>query len=160
MGRKLETDSIADTPWIKTEDYAERVLWGEVENPLSKTKVTLQDGLEILELLETGVMVRLPARVASEGHVLRLRLEHRVVNPFKAGKAGKAGLNKKGSFLAFVAIGRVASIENAAPEGDGKVWQIATVNFTQFDEADWRKFVEDYEDIQAAVRGQVQARKG
>ncbi len=176
MRRKSETDLASDAPWIKPEDYVERVLWVEVDNPLTKTKVSLRDGLEVLELLESGVLIKLPARVAASGHLLRLRLEHRTFNPFEAGKHGKSGkpANKgaksgkaarspqamKGSFFAFVAIGRVASIENAQSEGDGKVWQIAAVNFTQFDEGEWNRFVADYEAIQVRVRSQVQIRKG
>ena len=127
----------ADTPYFNPADFQSAQISVKVRNGTSKTSLSDQDSIAVLELMEKGLRLELPPRSCAQGHQLELELT--VVPPQQNPQSMQA-------------TGKVVSAE--ITEG-GAIE--AEVEFIQFVTEEWKQFQSVFsarqKDIEAFLNG-------
>jgi hypothetical protein len=97
--------------------------------------------LELLEILDRGVVLALPMRSCAHGHNLMIRFH--AVTPDK----------KNFDFLS------TAKVEKIEPLNDSQQDRI-TLSFLQYDESGWEKFCDGFSNRQREIEEFLKAAKG
>src|SRR4051812_27596721 len=111
----------SSTPWIRTSDFAETSIWLSVVNNTTRVPVPKNFELEVSEIAEHGLILKMPPRSCSDGHLLSIHLERRRKNPLE-----KLGPNNPIKEDAIDVTAKVIELDPL-----GKDWVMVTVKFYQ-----------------------------
>jgi hypothetical protein len=126
-------------PWVRAKDYVETSVWVELENSIGHTRVGRQAGIELVEMEDKGVVLKMPERLCALGHLLSLRFGKRIMRHLEP--ADSAIFQET-----FRATAKV--IESGLVE---RGWQLVTLKFYQYQEEDWKKFTAEYSNRQSEM---------
>ena len=134
-------------PWIRIGDFRETSYWISVENATTGTAVKSDEGLEVIELLESGLVLKMPARVCASGHLLRIQIAQRSTTPVPPGEEARL-------IAAIDATAKVMAIEDFDAEH-----RVVTAHFYQYEEFHWRRLLTEYAKRQVEIRDLLRSRK-
>ncbi|OFZ17770.1 MAG: hypothetical protein A2X94_04165 [Bdellovibrionales bacterium GWB1_55_8] len=118
--------------WIQTQDFVETLFQVSLKNTSTRSSVESTE-IEIIELREAGMVLKLPKRVAASGHIVMLRIlrkkapqSHSSVQP-----------------LEITVTAKISTIEEHGANSN-----IATVQFYQYNENIWLALLKECSDRQ------------
>ncbi|MGK5087736.1 hypothetical protein WDW86_09275 [Bdellovibrionota bacterium FG-2] len=129
---------------LRAEDFENLAYTVHFANTTTKTQLEPKAGVEIVEFAEKKVTLRVPRLSCSLGHSLLLEIDilERAKDKDKIGGKGRA--SSKDVF--FKATGKVIDLEHV-----GKKSTIITVEFIQYTESEWQKFIASFVRRQSRV---------
>lgn len=142
--------SAAKTSWIKVRDFEESVFWVTGNNAVTETPITQDGPIELGEVSDHGLYLKVSNKSCALGHQLILNITH----------CKKTGIEKPTP--ALLAKGTTISLTAKVIElEDTKAGcKIALLKLSQYDEKAWREFLEMIANRQHKVKAQVEAIKG
>lgn len=140
--KRAATKIMTPTWMVKASDITEVKYAVACSNTTTKTGVPHAPAIELVEVSETGMQLRLPVRSCAYGHMLKISIERRRSKPFaeplKKDKAKKRAvtttlwtIEDKIQFTAKV----------LETEAFGATMLSVTVQFYQCDQDHWREFL-------------------
>ncbi|OFZ55609.1 MAG: hypothetical protein A2428_12170 [Bdellovibrionales bacterium RIFOXYC1_FULL_54_43] len=123
--------------WIDVRDFVKTSYTLTIKNISTHQPVKNAELVEVIELLDAGVVMKVPKNVTSAGHILMATIDKKMID-------SKKGIKSYSSKLAVT--GKVAELEPFNAE-----FNIITLQFYQFNTEHWQRFLREYEERQRAV---------
>lgn len=139
--KRPKTDTPVDDDMIRLSDFVSTEVTIEIKNNTTNTEVKHSELVQLLELLEKGMVLSLPARSCSKGHNLTLKV--RAVTPDQ-------------KVYKFESTARVEEVE----PHDGYDTARIAISFLQFDESLWQNFQQSFGSRQAEIENFLKAARG
>lgn len=127
--------------WIRIGDFEEVFYQVQIKNTTTSQPVPPSKDIEVNEVSESGMTMKLPKRSCSNGHLLVVEIERHA----RGGEKAQAVAQPKGP-MAITVTAKVTELE---PMGDSAI--IVRLHFYQFRTEDWQLFLADYADRQRKV---------
>jgi len=125
--------------WIKLQDFTETTLWVNLTNTTTGVEIGITSDIEIVELFEAGMTMRLPPNCCATGHLLAIKMWQ---NPNGQNHGDKEPDPKDLIELTAKVMGTDTSKSGA------KFYEF---NFYQFPQDKWRAFIKNLEKKQRSV---------
>lgn len=129
----MESPSRNVNPWIKVADFVESTYWLSVSNLTTQTPVPeTAGGVELVEVAERGLSMKAPHVLCSIGHHLIIR----IVRKNRQEMDTPPSLKDNGEVSVTAKVSALEKIDTK--------FNLVSVNFYQFNEAEWKRFLLDF----------------
>ncbi|MCM2278528.1 MAG: hypothetical protein NDJ89_10685 [Oligoflexia bacterium] len=142
--RKVRRRGSVACSWIKVEDFVETSYWISIQNNTTGTRVPDSPEVELTEVAQQGLTLRLPRNACSNGHQLVLTLRKRVRSPLED---GEEEIEEEIQMTAKVVQAEDLDENTRSVE----------VRFYQYNELLWREFLRQFSGRQERVNALVKA---